>query len=503
MKNPLLGQLDKGKIELPNKQHQLGKLSAYERIEVLCDPHTFQPFGTLVKHRCTNFGIDQKVIEGDGVISGFGRINGRKVFIYSQDFNVLGGSLSETNAKKICQVLDLALKTKVPIIGINDSGGARIQEGVDSLAGYGEIFQYNVAASGVIPQISLIMGPCAGGAVYSPALTDFTWMVEKNSYMFVTGPEVVKKVTYEEISKVELGGANVHTSKTGTADLSFNNDIEALMTLRAFMGYLPDNNQSSPPYQFNEDPLNRPAEWLNYFLPKNSNIPYNMRHILENVLDENSFFELQAKYAANIIIGFGRINGEVVGVVANQPLHLAGCLDVKASVKAARFIRFCDAFNIPLITFVDVPGFLPGTEQEHNGIIKNGAKLLYAYAEATVPKITIITRKAYGGAYIVMNSKHLSGDIVYAWPKAEIAVMGPEGAVAVIFKEYAEDNEKIALLTQEYKEKFATPFIAGARGYIDDIITPSITRLKIGIALEMLKGKIVNKPWKKHDNLPL
>jgi propionyl-CoA carboxylase beta chain len=457
----------------------------------------------FVEHRCNDFGIAKKKIPGDGVITGHGTINGRLVFVYSQDFTVLGGSLGEAHAEKICRIQDMAMKVGAPIIGINDSGGARIQEGVNSLGGYGEIFQRNVDASGVIPQISLIMGPCAGGAVYSPALTDFIFMVRNSSYMFVTGPEVVKTVTHEDVTREELGGADTHTLKTGVSDLSFNNDIEALLQARRLINFLPLSNREETPQRVTHDYADRLDLSLNTLVPENPNKPYNMRELIDRVVDESDFFEIQPDYAKNIIVGFGRMEGKTVGFVANQPMHLAGCLDIAASRKGARFIRFCDAFNIPLVTFVDVPGFLPGVSQEHDGIIKHGAKLLYAYAEATVPKITVITRKAYGGAYIVMNSKHLGGDINYAWANAEIAVMGPKGAAQILFREFANDPEKMKKLTEEYVDKFASPFAAASRGFIDEVIRPQNTRWRICRALTLLKNKKDEKPWKKHDNLPL
>jgi propionyl-CoA carboxylase beta chain len=484
-------------------QHNKGKLTARERVETLLDPNSFEEYGMLVEHRCNNFDMSNNTNPGDGVITGSGTINGRLVFIYSQDFTVLGGSLSETNAKKICNIMDLAMKVKAPVIGINDSGGARIQEGVDSLGGYGEIFQRNVNSSGVIPQISLVMGPCAGGAVYSPALTDFVFMVKGSSYMFVTGPEVVKTVTHEDVTQEKLGGASVHTSKTGVADKAYNNDIEALLQTRKFFNYLPLSNISGNPCRQTQDPADRVDLSLSTLVPLNPNKPYDMMELVRRIVDEGDFFEIQPDYAKNIIVGFGCMRGKTVGFVANQPMHLAGCLDINASRKAARFIRFCDAFNIPLVTFVDVPGFMPGVNQEHNGIIKHGAKLLYAYAEATVPKITIITRKAYGGAYIVMNSKHLCGDINYAWINAEIAVMGAQGASEILFKNKVESAEELNTKTREYQEKFNNPFIAASRGFIDDIIKPENTRWRICKALEMLEKKKIDKPWKKHDNLPL
>lgn len=484
-------------------QHAKGKLTARERLEVLLDPDSFEEYGLYVEHRCSDFGLEDKKHPGDGVVIGQGTINGRLVFVYSQDFTVMGGSLGEAHARKICQILDKAVQVGAPVIGINDSGGARIQEGVDSLGGYGEIFQRNIDASGVVPQISVIMGPCAGGAVYSPALTDFTVMVEDSSYMFVTGPDVVKTVTHENVTQEELGGASVHGAKSGVAHLTFANDIEALLQVRRLVNFLPLSNQSELPQLPSEDNADRVDVALNTLVPDNPNQPYNIKELIEKIVDENDFFEIQENYANNIIIGFGRLQGETIGIVANQPMNLAGCLDIKASEKAARFIRFCDAFNIPLVTFVDVPGFLPGTDQEHNGIIKHGAKLLYAYGEATVPKITVITRKAYGGAYIVMNSKHLLGDVNYAWANAEIAVMGPEGAVEIIFREDAKDPDKKAKRVEEYRDKFASPFVAASRGFIDEVIRPQNTRKRICKSLQILKHKQVEKPWKKHDNLPL
>jgi propionyl-CoA carboxylase beta chain len=484
-------------------QHQKGKLTARERIEVLLDPDSFEEYGMFVEHRCTNFGMEDKIIPGDGVVTGQGTINGRLVFLYSQDFTVMGGSLSETNAKKICQVMDMAAKLGAPIIGINDSGGARIQEGVDSLSGYGEIFQRNVLYSGVVPQISLIMGPCAGGAVYSPALTDFTIMVRDSSYMFVTGPDVVKTVTHEVVTQEELGGAEVHTAKSGVADIAFDNDIQAILQVRRLFDFLPLSNKEKPPLRPTFDPADRTDMSLSTLIPDNPNRPYDMEELVERIVDEGDFFEIQADYAKNIIVGFGRMMGSTVGFVANQPMYLAGCLDINASRKAARFIRFCDAFNIPIVSLIDVPGFLPGTEQEHAGIIKYGAKLLYAYAEATVPKVSVITRKAYGGAYIVMSSKHLRGDINYAWANAEIAVMGAQGAVEIIFREHLSDSIEIENKTQEYREKFTSPFTAAARGYIDDVIRPQNTRWRICRALTLLEKKELVNPWKKHDNLPI
>lgn len=484
-------------------QHERGKLTARERIEVLLDPESFEEFDMYVEHRCNNFGMQENVIPGDGCVTGHGTINGRLVFVYSQDFTVIGGSLSETNARKICKLMDQAMKVGAPVIGINDSGGARIQEGVDSLAGFAEIFQRNVLASGVVPQISLIMGPCAGGAVYSPALTDFTVMVRGTSYMFVTGPDVVKTVTHEVVTQEELGGADCHTHKTGVADLAFDNDIEALLQIRRMFNFLPLSNREGVPSRPTNDPADRVEISLNTLVPANPNKPYNIKELLFRVVDENDFFEIQPDYAKNIVIGFGRMEGNTVGFVANQPMFLAGCLDIDASRKAARFVRFCDAFNIPIVTFVDVPGFLPGTSQEHNGIIKHGAKLLYAYAEATVPKITVITRKAYGGAYCVMGPKHLRGDVNFAWPSAEIAVMGPQGAVEIIFRGKLNSEEETAAQVEEYRTKFASPFVAASRGYIDDVIRPQNTRWRICRSLAILRKKQIENPWKKHDNLPL
>jgi propionyl-CoA carboxylase beta chain len=484
-------------------QHQKGKLTARERIEVLLDPGSFEETGMFVEHRCSNFGMEDKKYLGDGVVTGHGTINGRLVFVYSQDFTVLGGSLGEYHAKKICNILDSAMNVGAPIIGINDSGGARIQEGVDALAGYGELFRRNVLASGVIPQITLIMGPCAGGAVYSPALTDFIFMVHGTSYMFVTGPEVIKTVTGEEVTKEKLGGSYIHTTKSGVADLAFKNDIEALLEVRKFFNFLPLSNRASLPLRYTKDPADRVDMSLSTLVPNNSNKSYDMKQLITRIIDEGEFFELQPDFAKNIIIGFGYMEGCPVGFVANQPLHLAGCLDINASRKAARFIRFCDAFNISIVSLVDVPGFLPGINQEHNGIIKHGAKLLYAYAEATVPKITIITRKAYGGAYIVMNSKHLHGDVNYAWANSEIAVMGAAGAAEIIFKEECKNAEDKKQKIQEYQQTVTSPFVAAARGYLDDIIAPQNTRWRICKALKFLQNKKIERPWKKHDNLPI
>ncbi len=451
-------------------QHAKGKLTARERIEVLLDEGTFEEWDMFVEHRCTDFGMQDNKIPGDGVVTGYGMINGRLVFVYSQDFTVFGGALSEAHAEKICKIMDQAMKVGAPVIGLNDSGGARIQEGVASLGGYAEVFQRNVLASGVIPQISLIMGPSAGGAVYSPAMTDFIFMVKDSSYMFVTGPEVVKTVTHEEVTAEDLGGAITHTTKSGVADLAFENDVEALLMLRRLYNYLPLSNREKAPVRPTGDPADRVENSLDTLVPDNPNKAYDMHELIGKVVDDGDFFEIQPEYAKNIIIGFARMDGQTVGIVANQPLVLAGCLDIKSSIKAARFVRFCDAFNIPVITFVDVPGFMPGTSQEYGGIIKHGAKLLYAYAECTVPKITVITRKAYGGAYDVMASKHLRGDVNFAWPDAEIAVMGAKGAVEIIFREDKNNPEKLAAKEAEYRERFANPFVAAKRGYIDDVI---------------------------------
>jgi propionyl-CoA carboxylase beta chain len=497
-----LAKLGGGKKRIET-QHAKGKLTARERIEVLLDEDSFEEWDIFVEHRCTDFGMQEKSIPGDGVVTGYGTINGRLVFVYSQDFTVFGGSLSETHAEKICKVLDQAMKVGAPVIGINDSGGARIQEGVASLGGYAEVFQRNVMASGVIPQISLIMGPCAGGAVYSPAITDFIFMVEDSSYMFVTGPEVVKTVTHEEVSAEDLGGATTHTTRSGVADLAFENDIHALLMTRRFFNFLPLNNRDQPPHRDTADLQDRDEPSLDTLVPDNPNLPYDMKELIEKVVDEGDFFELQPNYAKNIIIGFGRMEGSSVGFVANQPMVLAGCLDINASIKGAMFVRFCDSFNIPIVTLVDVPGFMPGTSQEYGGIITHGAKLLFAYAECTVPKITLITRKAYGGAYDVMASKHLRGDVNLAWPSAEIAVMGPKGAVEIIFREEAKDAKKLEQRTEEYRKKFANPFVAGRRGYIDDVIFPRNTRKRICRSLAMLKGKKLDNPWKKHGNIPL
>ncbi len=492
-----------GGLHRIDMQHAKGKLTARERLEILLDDGSFEEWDIFVEHRCTDFGMQGKSIPGDGVVTGYGTINGRLVFVYSQDFTVFGGSLSEAHAEKICKVMDQAMKVGAPVIGISDSGGARIQEGVASLGGYAEVFQRNVMASGVIPQISLIMGPCAGGAVYSPAITDFIFMVENTSYMFVTGPDVVKTVTHEEVTAEDLGGAVSHTERSGVADLAFENDVHALLMTRRFFNFLPSNNKERPPVRTTADHLARAEYSLDTLVPDNPTVPYDIKELIVKVVDEADFFELQPDYAKNIVIGFGRMEGSTVGFVANQPIVLAGCLDINASIKGARFVRFCDAFNIPIVTLVDVPGFMPGTSQEYGGIIKHGAKLLYAYAECTVPKITLITRKAYGGAYDVMASKHLRGDVNLAWPSAEIAVMGPKGAVEIIFREEANDLEKLEQRTEEYRHKFATPFSAARRGYIDDVIFPHNTRKRICRSLAMLYQKKMKNPWKKHGNIPL
>ncbi|OOZ37881.1 acyl-CoA carboxylase subunit beta [Solemya velesiana gill symbiont] len=486
-----------------DKQHAKGKLTARERIELFLDPGTFEEWDMFVEHRCTDFGMQDHKVPSDGVVTGYGTVSGRLVFVFSQDFTVFGGSLSMAHAEKICKVMDHAMKVGAPVIGLNDSGGARIQEGVESLAGYADVFQRNVLASGVVPQISMIMGPCAGGAVYSPSMTDFIFMVKDTSYMFVTGPDVVKTVIHEEVTAEELGGAMTHASKSGVADLAFENDVEVLLMLRRFVNFLPASNKDKPPVWPTDDPADRKIPSLDTLVPADPNKPYDMKELIYKIVDDNDFFELQADYAANIITGFDRMEGSTVGIVANQPMVLAGCLDIDSSKKAARFVRFCDAFNIPAVTLVDVPGFLPGTSQEYGGIIKHGAKLLYAYAEATVPKVTVITRKAYGGAYDVMSSKHLRGDVNLAWPTAEIAVMGPKGAVEIIFRQDLGDQEKIDQRTEEYREKFANPFVAGSRGFIDDVIMPHSTRKRICRSLAMLADKDLENPWRKHGNIPL
>jgi len=484
-------------------QHAKGKLTARERIELLLDAESFEEWDMFVEHRSSDFGMAQNKIPGDGVVTGYGSVNGRPVFVFSQDFTVFGGALSEAHAEKICKIMDHAMKVGAPVVGLNDSGGARIQEGVASLGGYAEVFQRNVLASGVIPQISLIMGPCAGGAVYSPAMTDFIFMVKDSSYMFVTGPDVVKTVTHEEVSAEELGGAVTHSTRSGVADLAFENDVEALLMTRRLISFLPASNREQPPVVPTDDPAERVEMSLDTLVPDSPHEPYDIKELIIKVVDESDFFELQRDSAKNIVIGFARMSGRPVGIVANQPLVLAGCLDIRSAIKGARFVRFCDAFNIPIITFVDVPGFLPGTAQEYGGIIKHGAKLLYAYAECTVPKVTVITRKAYGGAYDVMSSKHLRGDVNYAWPSAEIAVMGPKGAVEIIFRDEKGDPAKLAAREAEYREKFANPFVAGHRGYSDDVIMPHETRRRICRSLAMLRDKKLENPWRKHGNIPL
>ncbi|MDQ7246056.1 acyl-CoA carboxylase subunit beta [Dongia sedimenti] len=484
-------------------QHAKGRLTARERIELLLDADSFEEWDMFVEHRSVDFGMAEQRVPGDGVVTGYGTVNGRLVFVFSQDFTVFGGSLSEAHAEKICKVMDQAMKVGAPVIGLNDSGGARIQEGVASLAGYAEVFQRNIMASGVVPQISLVMGPCAGGAVYSPAMTDFIFMVKDSSYMFVTGPDVVKTVTHENVTAELLGGALTHSQKSGVADLAFENDVEALLQLRRFIDLLPASNREKAPARETTDPIDRDELSLDTLVPLNPNKPYDIKELILKVVDEGDFFEIQPDYAKNMVIGLARMGGDTIGIVANQPMVLAGCLDIDSSRKAARFVRFCDCFNIPIVTFVDVPGFLPGTAQEYGAIIKHGAKLLFAYGEATVPKITVITRKAYGGAYDVMSSKHIRGDVNFAWPTAEIAVMGPKGAVEIIFRADIGDQQKIAERTDEYREKFANPFVAGARGFIDDVIMPHSTRKRICRSLAMLRDKKLENPWKKHDNIPL
>ena len=484
-------------------QHSKGKLTARERIEVLLDSGSFEEYDMYKTHRCVDFGMAEKQIPGDGVVTGWGTINGRPVYLYSQDFTVFGGSLSETHAEKICKIMDLAMQNGVPIIGISDSGGARIQEGVASLAGYSEVFRRNAQASGAIPQISMIMGPSAGGAVYSPAMTDFIFMVKDTSYMFVTGPDVVKTVTNEIVSSEDLGGALTHTKKSSVADGAYENDIEALLDLRRFYSFLPLNAGASAPHQETSDSWDREDTSLDTLVPQNPNQPYDMREVVIKLADEGNFFEIQKEFAGNLLVGFIRINGETIGVVANQPLVLAGCLDINASRKGARFVRFCNAFSIPILTLEDVPGFLPGTAQEYGGIIKHGAKLLFAYAQATVPLVTVITRKAYGGAYCVMAPKHLGADVNYAWPSAQIAVMGAKGATEILHRADLGDDDKIAQHTADYEERFANPFVAAQRGFIDEVINPRSTRRRIARSFELLKNKKVHQPFKKHDNIPL
>ncbi|MBL3608021.1 acyl-CoA carboxylase subunit beta [Rhodovulum sulfidophilum] len=486
-----------------DSQHAKGKLTARERIELLLDEGSFEEFDMFVAHRCTDFGMEDSRPYGDGVVTGWGTINGRMVYVFSQDFTVFGGSLSETHAQKICKIMDMAVQNGAPVIGLNDSGGARIQEGVASLAGYAEVFQRNIEASGVIPQISVIMGPCAGGAVYSPAMTDFIFMVRDSSYMFVTGPDVVKTVTNEVVTAEELGGASTHTKKSSVADGAFEHDVEALYEVRRLVDFLPLNNREKPPVRPFFDKPGRVDASLDTLIPDNPNTPYDMKELILKVADEGDFYEIQADFAKNIITGFVRLEGQTVGVVANQPMVLAGCLDIDSSRKAARFVRFCDCFEIPILTFVDVPGFLPGTGQEYGGVIKHGAKLLFAYGEATVPKVTVITRKAYGGAYDVMASKHLRGDFNYAWPTAEIAVMGAKGATEILYRSELGDAEKIAGRTKDYEDRFANPFVAAERGFIDEVIQPHSTRRRVSRAFASLRGKRRETPWKKHGNIPL
>ena len=492
-----------GGLKRIEAQHGRGKLTARERIDLLMDENSFEEFDMYVEHRCTDFGMEKTKTAGDGVVTGWGTINGRVVYVFAKDFTVFGGSLSETHAKKITKIQDMALQNRAPIIGLFDAGSARIQEGVAALGGYGEVFTRNVLASGVIPQISVIMGPCAGGDVYSPAMTDFIFMVKDTSYMFVTGPDVVKTVTNETVTAEELGGAKVHTTKSSIADNAYENDVEALLQMRRLMDFLPANNQAGVPKLPTADSPDRIDKSLDTLIPDNPNKPYDIKELIHKVADEGDFFEIQPGFAKNIVVGFARMEGHTVGIVANQPLVLAGVLDSDASRKAARFVRFCDCFEIPIITFVDVPGFLPGTAQEYGGLIKHGAKLLFAYSEATVPKVTVITRKAYGGAYDVMSSKHIRADVNYAWPTAEIAVMGAKGAVEILYRSELGDPEKIAARIKEYQDRFANPFVAAERGYIDEVINPASTRRRLCRALNMLRNKRVENPWKKHDNIPL
>ncbi len=489
------------------RQHKKGKLTARERLDVLLDDGSFQELGTFVRHQTHDFDLDENRPYGDGVITGFGTIDGRLVYVFSQDFTVFGGSLGLAHARKITKIMNLALENGAPVIGLNDSGGARIQEGVDSLGGYAEIFLLNTLASGVVPQISAVMGPCAGGAVYSPAITDFVFMVKNTSYMFVTGPNVVKTVTQEDVTSEELGGADTHASKSGVAHLACENEIDCLQKIRELFRFIPQNCEDPAPLVPTDDPIDRVDDALDSLIPDNANKPYDMHDVIARIVDDGAFFEIHPDYAANIIVGFAHLGGRSIGIVANQPAVLAGVLDLDASIKGARFVRFCDAFNIPLVVFEDVPGFLPGTDQEWRGIIRNGAKLLYAFCEATVPKMTIITRKAYGGAYDVMNSKHIRGDLNFAWPTAEIAVMGPKGAVEIIYRRQIEQADEPAAaearFIDQYREKFANPYIAAERGYIDDVIRPGETRLRLIRGLEMLKNKVSNNPRKKHGNIPL
>ncbi len=494
-----------GGPERRERQHREGKLSARERVELLLDEGTFEELDKLVQHRCRDFGMDQQVIPGDGFITGHGLIDGRLTYVFAQDFTVFGGSLSETNARKICKVMDLAMKTGAPVIGLNDSGGARIQEGVVSLGGYADIFLRNTLASGVVPQISAIMGPCAGGAVYSPAITDFTFMVANTSYMFVTGPDVIKTVTHEDVSKEELGGSMTHNSVSGVGHFVASDDADCIRMIRELMSFLPQNNREDPPRRACSDPAGRADAELDSIVPEASNQPYDIKDVITRVADDGYFFEVQEHFAKNLVVGFARLDGKPVGMVANQPAFLAGCLDIDSSVKGARFVRFCDAFNIPIVTFEDVPGFLPGTAQEFGGIIRHGAKLLYAYAEATVPKVTVITRKAYGGAYCVMGSKHIRTDVNLAWPSAEIAVMGAEGAVNIVYRRElgAGGPEVRAAKVAEFNERFASPFVAAEHGFIDDVIEPRETRPRLIRALRMLETKVDTMPRKKHGNIPL
>ena len=484
-------------------QHSKGKLTARERLALLLDEGSFEEFDMFVAHRCTDFGMENQRPAGDGVVTGWGTINGRMVYVFSQDFTVLGGSVSATHAQKICKIMDMAVENGAPVIGLNDSGGARIQEGVDSLAGYGEVFKRNIQASGVVPQISVIMGPCAGGAVYSPAMTDFIFMVKDSSYMFVTGPDVVKTVTNEVVTAEELGGASTHTKKSSVADGAFENEVEALSEVRRLVDFLPLNNREKAPVRPFFDESGRVEASLDTLVPDNPNTPYDMKELITKLADEGDFYEIQEEFAKNIITGFVRLEGQTVGVVANQPMVLAGCLDIDSARKAARFVRFCDAFEIPILTLIDVPGFLPGKSQEYDGIIKHGAKLLFAYGEATVPKVTVITRKAYGGAYVVMSSKHLRGDFNYAWPTAEIAVMGAKGATEIIHRADLVDADKIAQHTADYEDRFANPFVAAERGFVDEVIQPRSTRKRVARAFASLRNKKAQNPWKKHDNIPL